>query len=506
MVTLRELREQARGGVITDDQDDTLDEQTDETLPTELSARAYGTSLLKNVLPSAAKFARDTITPLLSPIETAKSVTELGKSLISLIRPGEQGNEELARSVGAYYKERYGENFAETLRTDPIGVLGDVAIFINAAGGTARLATKAAGASQKVQKGAGAVSQFGRNIDPLSIAARGAGFPLVQGARLAGTVQGLASGTGRAPLDEIASGSQPAIRAMRGDVTEDELLIQANRSLESLKSENSKFFQKRKDELFPIADRQKRVKDKTKSEIKAVLKQFSSKFRVKNQPVDQLIKTIENDYLPLLDDVKNLDDLNEFRAAFYDIDFPPASSANAQRVYSKTRKDMAKIINKEMPKGYQEFLTEYGKQLDIVDELQRELGIGSKRSKQAVLNKLQRAARDEGSIINRILKELGDPDLVSQLLGIAVNPKFPGGLARSLTAGFFGAGLAGLGPSVLAPAAGGLLAVSPRVGGEAALIAGRLRRGAQAAAPATRGLLSGSRQVGALQNENILNQ
>ena len=49
MVTLRELREQARGGVITDDQDDTLDEQTDDTLPTELSARAYGTSLLSQV-------------------------------------------------------------------------------------------------------------------------------------------------------------------------------------------------------------------------------------------------------------------------------------------------------------------------------------------------------------------------------------------------------------------------------------------------------------------------
>ena len=503
MVTIREVKE--RYGLaesVTEDEEDTVG----DTLPEENDGRSYGISLLKNVPGSAAKFAKDTITPLLSPIETAKSVTELGKSLISLIRPGEQGNEELARSVGAYYKERYGENFAESLRTDPIGVLGDVAIFLNVAGGTAKAATKAAGVSQKVQKGAGKVSEFGRNIDHLSITGRAAGVPLVLGARAAGTVQGLASGTGRAPLDEIASGSEPAIRAMRGDVTEDELLIQANRALDSLKKENSKFFQKRKDELFPIADRQKRVKDKTKSEIKAVLGQFSSKFRVKNQTVDQLIKTIENDYLPLLDEVKTLDDLNEFRAAYYDIDFPAPTSKKAQGVYSQTRKDMADIINKEMPAGYQDFLTEYGKQLDIVDELQRELGIGSSRSKQAVINKLQRAARDEGSIINRILKELGDPDLVSQLLGIAVNPKFPGGLARSLTAGAFGAGLAGLGPSVLAPAIGGLLAVSPRAGGEAALIAGRLRRGAQAAAPTTRGLLSGSRQVGALQNENILNQ
>ena len=60
------------------------------------------------------------------------------------------------------------------------------------------------------------------------------------------------------------------------------------------------FSKKRKDELFPIADRQKRVKDKTKSEIKAVLGQFSSKFRVKNQAVDQLIKTIDRDWETLI--------------------------------------------------------------------------------------------------------------------------------------------------------------------------------------------------------------
>ena len=502
MVTIREVKE--RYGLaesVSEDQEDTVG----DTLPEENDGRSYGISLLKNVPGSAAKFAKDTITPLLSPIETAKSVTELGKSLISLIRPGEQGNEELARSVGAYYKERYGENFAETLRTDPIGVLGDVAIFIHAAGGTARLATKAAGASQKVQKGAGAVSQFGRNIDPLSIAARGAGFPLVQGARLAGTVQGLASGTGRAPLDEIASGSEPAIRAMRGDVSQDELLIKANQAFRTLKEENSTFYTQKKNELFPISDRQKRVKDKTKQQIRDVVSKYKEgRTLIKGQQLETLIKTIEDRYLPELDNINNLDQLDGFRSAFYQLEYP-TSNATAAGAYSTIRKQIADIIAKEMPKGYTEFLTEYGKQLDTVDDIQRELGIGTNRSKQAVINKLQRAAREEGSIINNILKEIDNPQLVSELLGIAVNPAFPGGLSRSLTAAAFGAGV-GLGPAAIAPAISGLLAVSPRVGGEAALIAGRLRRGAQAAAPATRGLLSGSRQVGALQNENILNQ
>ena len=526
MATVRELKE--RYGLVESVPETTEDEETGDTLPKDVDGRNYALDVLKNTPGSAARLGRDIITPFLQPITTAKNITQLGSSLLSLIKPGEQGNEQLARDVGAYYKQRYGEDFGETLRTDPVGVLGDVALFINAGGGVARLTTKAAGSSKAIARQKEAlksnkevttkdkrlisaderarkISEAGRIIDPVSLAARAAAKPIKGGAKLVGTVQGLASGVSRSPLDELASNSPEATRAMRGDFSQDEILITANQGLKSLKEENSKYFQAERSKLFSAKQRNKKVSKKTKDEIRKVLSDYKSSNRIlPNQPLSNTVKNIENNYLTGLDDVDNLGQLDSFRSDFYQIEFP-SGNPKATQAYSKIRKDIADIINKQMPQGYTEFLTEYGKSLGIVDEITKELGLGTTRSKQAVLNKLVRAAREEGSIINRILKELPDKNVVPRLLGLAVNPTFPGGLARSLTAGAFGAGLGGFGLAALAPALTGLGLVSPRLGGEAALLAGRINRGAGKVAPATRGLLAGSRQVGSLQNQGILN-
>ena len=65
-----------------------------------------GLETLGNVPSSAKKFAIDTITPLLSPIETAKNLVELGKGIYNLYTPGEQPSEEAARAVGKFYYDR----------------------------------------------------------------------------------------------------------------------------------------------------------------------------------------------------------------------------------------------------------------------------------------------------------------------------------------------------------------------------------------------------------------
>ena len=55
---------------------------------------------LSNVDESGIQLLKDITTPIFHPIQTAKDLKNLGSSIINLIRPGEQGNEQLAKEVG----------------------------------------------------------------------------------------------------------------------------------------------------------------------------------------------------------------------------------------------------------------------------------------------------------------------------------------------------------------------------------------------------------------------
>ena len=74
----------------------------------ESPATSYALETAYNIPSSTAKFVRDTIEPILSPIDTAKSVIELGKGIYNLSTPGEQPSEATARAVGKYFYDRYG--------------------------------------------------------------------------------------------------------------------------------------------------------------------------------------------------------------------------------------------------------------------------------------------------------------------------------------------------------------------------------------------------------------
>ena len=83
----------------------TVDEDVKVTAP---KSENYALETIKNVPGSALQFVDDITTPFRKPIETAKNLYGLGESLIQLAIPGEQGNEELARTMGGYLQDRYG--------------------------------------------------------------------------------------------------------------------------------------------------------------------------------------------------------------------------------------------------------------------------------------------------------------------------------------------------------------------------------------------------------------
>ena len=99
-----------------------------ESQSTLQSVVEYGKDVASNIPGSALQFGKDMLTPILHPIQTATSFYDLGKGLVQLAIPGEQGSEAKARAVGQFFAERYGglDKLKETFRTDPVGAMANI--------------------------------------------------------------------------------------------------------------------------------------------------------------------------------------------------------------------------------------------------------------------------------------------------------------------------------------------------------------------------------------------
>src|SRR5574343_1541174 len=108
--------------------------------------RSFG-GFLGNVVKSGGQMVGDLASTVAHPIDTGKNLFRLAKGAAELAIPGEQGDEDVARAAGQFYKDRYGgwENIKNTLYEDPVGALADASTVLGGAGGAA----KAAGALSK---------------------------------------------------------------------------------------------------------------------------------------------------------------------------------------------------------------------------------------------------------------------------------------------------------------------------------------------------------------------
>ncbi len=162
---------------------------------------------LGNLDESALQLGKDIITPLLSPVQTAKDLKSLGSSVINLVRPGEQGNEQLAREVGKFFKDRYGglENIKKTFATDPVGMLSDVSIIFT---GGAALAPKASATANILNKAS--------KIDPIVGATKLVGSGVNLASKAPSKILGMTTGAGETAISTAFRSGQKG-----GKVAED---------------------------------------------------------------------------------------------------------------------------------------------------------------------------------------------------------------------------------------------------------------------------------------------
>ncbi len=126
---------------------------------------------IEAVVGSGWKFLKDTATPVLHPVQTATSLYSLGKGIVQLALPPEQRNKvsaQLLSDIGEMVANRYGsrEAFLKTMDTDPIGVMGDIALLLTGTGFAVKTGGKVSTLSKKISDGLIKGSSY---IDPLTL-------------------------------------------------------------------------------------------------------------------------------------------------------------------------------------------------------------------------------------------------------------------------------------------------------------------------------------------------
>lgn len=131
-------------------------------------------SAVVNFIPSVASEAGSILEAVTSPLQTAKSVLELGGALLSKLGVADF-DESSADALGQYYVNKYGsmENFKRELANNPASILADAAVILTAGAGAATklgLPAKIAKLGRKAETAQRIAGQIARNVDPITAA------------------------------------------------------------------------------------------------------------------------------------------------------------------------------------------------------------------------------------------------------------------------------------------------------------------------------------------------
>jgi hypothetical protein len=134
---------------------------------------------IKNVPRSFGQLVGGTAEALLHPVNTARTVGQIGLGGVQKLIPGQQESEVAFDQLTGFLKDRYGspQNTLKTIQEDPVGFLGDLSGILTGGGAILRGAGTAGKISSLTRAGQ-ATSQVGALIDPLT-----APFRAVSGAK-----------------------------------------------------------------------------------------------------------------------------------------------------------------------------------------------------------------------------------------------------------------------------------------------------------------------------------
>jgi hypothetical protein len=454
-----------------------------------MTAGEVATTAITNIPRSAVGLARDIYTAVTSPLQTAKTVLDLGAGILQEVLPqsivqavGEdKASRQVAQQVGKFYVDRYGsvEGAKKAIAEDPVGVLADAATILYGGGA----AMKAVPATQKI---GAATQRAGSMIDPLAATARG-----VAGVTRATipSVLGMTTGAGGESIRQAFKAGQEGGERSRqfrenitGSTAPENILNAAKQNLNVLRDMKSQ--QYRSGMVNISKDKSVLSFDGIDKALVDAEKRTKFKGQIKDESAfDEVSKAKE-----IVADWKSLDPAEYHTPEGMDalkqsvgsllekLDVKTNSYNTINEVYGAIKSE----IVKQAP-VYANVMRDYTQSIDQIKEVERALSLGNKASADTAMRKLQSLMRDNVQTnygqrvrLAQQLEQQGGQMMMPGIAGQALQSYVPRGMSQVT-----GGGLTSyLGLTGQIPQAVGMAAISsPRLMGEAAYRAGQVAQG-----------------------------
>ena len=468
--------------------------------PARMTATQVAGSALMNLPGSLYQLGADVVGAALSPIETAKTVLDLGAGALQEALPegvvqaiGEDPkSRELARQVGQMYVDRYGsvEQAKRTFASDPAGFLGDVSTLFGVGGATV---PGRVGAS---------LSKAAAATEPTALAVKGASKIASKVGPVTASALGVTTGVGDAPIREAFEAGREG--GERGEMLTTQMrgqgdpLVVVDAAKQGLTQMRQRMMQRYRSQMQEVGKAREPIQMRRIYDIaEQAMERATFGRQITDENAAKAIAAAQDKIMDwakldpaLYHTAEGVDALKRSVGAI--IDSIPMEQRNAraavQGIYDQIRSE----ISAQAP-VYSEAMKDYSQAAELITEIERTLSLNPKASLDTQLRKLQSVMRDN------VQTNYGQRTRLADQLQASGGVPFRAGLAGQALAPYAPRGAArfGMGPLTLQQAASGNLPAaatmaagsSPRLVGETAYRAGQV-------AGAGQDILSGASAAG----------
>lgn len=448
---------------------------------------------ITNIPKSGYEFGKGMYEAVTSPVESVKSLLDVGAGTLRNITPRQivnfieqfeanpeaaQRASDVASQLGKFYKDRYGssEGFKQALANDPVGVAADVSTLLTGTGAALRPAQTVG----PVAKLSAALRTAGDVTNPLLATTKGA-------EKIVSPTLGLMTGTsaetvrqaGKAGFQAAYDRTSPFLEQLRGQGVMTQPLDDARHNLSVMRQNRSAAYRSgmvditNDKSILDFKDIDNAL-NKTKAQI-----QFKGKVKDENAQVlhDRLLKEVDGWKAENPAEFHTPEGLDALKQRIGNIvDEVPFQQRNAVRVGKDVYDAVKNTIAKQAPK-YAEVMKDYSQASEQITEIERALSLGNRASADTAMRKLQSLNRNNvytnyGNRLNlaQTLEAEGGKPFISALAGQSLSSPTARGLAGGVEALTMLGGL--YNPAYLAS----IPFQTPRIVGEAAYAGGRAAR------------------------------
>ncbi len=412
--------------------------------------------------------------------ETYKNILGLTASLTSPETEERLGTaKNLLSSLWQQGKESYGgwENIKRTIAEHPLQPIMDVSTGLTAGGtGIAKLFPQAAKAGETM-------ATAGRAMEPLSIMGKPAQWTY-QGIKKGitgplGVSTGMGASTGAA--GKMVEGSETFAKAMRGKIPGEEIVEKTRTGLRNVAEARGDRYRTSLTEIENLPNPPRFNISSVDREFDRQLRSYKISKTIDPQTGEEIIdfsrsalfvnKPAQNDFNNILKVINNAKTDASFYSTPVGYDHLKRQLAGMYKETSQGRaaveatSDAVRTELKARVPGYAEMQADYSKTSKLIDEIERDLSVGDRKTTDTALRKLNAAMREDDefrrSLIAEVEKASGE-NLQAMISGRLAQSWMPKSwMGREFAIGSLFSGVLGH-PRMLA----GLALASPRLMGE----------------------------------------